>query len=278
MKITIWGARGSIPSSGPETRYYGGNTACIEVSEEGRHLILDAGSGLKRLNDIRKPVSKRIDIILSHLHFDHIQGLGFFDPLFDREAEFHIWAPTSSTQSLQSRINRYLSPPLFPVHVRDLACDLIFHELDRTSFNIGPFQLESNFIVHPGPTVGLRISNERSVFTYIPDHEPALGSGGLAADPKWLSGIDLAKDADLLIHDAQYTSDEYQGRKGWGHSSMEDAAKYASLAKVKQLLFFHHDPGRSDDELNRHFNKFKKEAPYNYKIGLAAEGAELDLP
>ena len=278
MKITIWGARGSMPSSGPEIAYYGGNTSCIEVTLADKTLILDAGSGLKRLNDLRKPFDKRIDILLTHLHFDHIQGLGFFDPLFNPKTEFHIWAPASTSQSLQSRLNRYLSPPLFPLHVRDLACDLIFHEIDHTSFEIGPFQIESNFIFHPGPTVGFRISNKNSVFTYIPDHEPALGHGDLQMNRKWLSGIDLAQGANLLIHDAQYTSEEYQQRKGWGHSSMDDAAKFASLAKANHLLLFHHDPARSDDQLNKNFARFKKGNSYNYKIELAVEGTEFELP
>ncbi|MGI9542434.1 MAG: MBL fold metallo-hydrolase [Cyclobacteriaceae bacterium] len=278
MKITIWGARGSIPSSGPDTTYFGGNTSCVEVSYQDQLLILDAGSGLRRLNQSRKPFGKRIDILLTHLHFDHIQGLGFFDPLFDPETEFHIWGPASSSQSLQSRLNRYLSPPLFPVHIRDLTSNLIFHEIDRSVFEIGPLQLESNFIFHPGPTVGFRISSQHAVFTYMPDHEPALGGGSLSTDPQWLSGIDLAWEADLMIHDAQYTSEEYQLRKGWGHSSMEDASNFASLANVKHLLLFHHDPGHSDDHLKANFGEFKMNHHYDCKIDLAVEGMELELP
>ena len=278
MKITVWGARGSMPSPGSDTNYFGGNTSCIEVTDQNHRLILDAGSGIRRLHHMRKPFDKRIDILLTHLHIDHIQGLGFFDPLFSPETELHIWGPTSSSQSLQSRLNRYLSPPLFPLHIRDLTGDLIFHEIDQTVFTIGPFQVESNFIVHPGPTVGFRISSKQSVFTYIPDHEPALGRDGLPTDSKWLSGIDLALDADLMIHDAQYTEKEYQGRIGWGHSSMKDAAEFASHAKVKHLLLFHHDPGCSDEQLREYFDRFKKKNPHDFQIDLAVEGMELELP
>jgi phosphoribosyl 1,2-cyclic phosphodiesterase len=176
MKITIWGARGSIPMSGPDIKYYGGNTACIEVSEEGWLLLLDGGSGMHRMNVINSSASRRVDILLTHLHLDHIQGLGFFKPLFDPLMEVHVWGPASSIQSLQNRLGRYLSPPLFPVRLRELPCNLILHEFENSSFEIGPFTIQTQYVIHTGPTVGFRVNSRNAVLCYIPDHEPALGA------------------------------------------------------------------------------------------------------
>lgn len=278
MKIILRGVRGSIPTPGPDTEIYGGNTSCVDVSEEGWALVLDGGTGMRNSNSDKSRTNKRIDILLTHLHLDHIQGLGFFKPFFDPELEIHIWGPSSSVQSLYSRLSRYLSPPLFPVLLRDLPCKLIMHEIEKSVFGIGPFVVHTNFIIHPGPTVGFRIKGRRSVFTYIPDHEPALGKNGMLSEPKWISGIDLAKDADLLIHDAQYTSQEYKMKNGWGHSSMDDALYFSSLAGVKHLLLTHHDPGHTDQQLDEMITDLKKSNNYSFKYELAKEGMQFDLP
>ncbi|MEO5947026.1 MAG: MBL fold metallo-hydrolase [Chitinophagaceae bacterium] len=275
MKITIRGVRGSIPTSGPATEKYGGNTSCTDVSAEGWQLVLDAGSGMRNSNTGDGPANHRIDILLTHLHLDHIQGLGFFKPLFDPGMEVHIWAPASSRQSLHSRLSRYLSPPLFPVHIRDLPCKLNMHEIDNSEFDIGPFHIQTRYVIHPGPTVGFRIVNADKVFTYIPDHEPALGLNGIVADKKWVSGIDLANEADLLLHDAQYSKEQYLERKGWGHSSMDDAVYFASLAGVKKILLAHHDPSHTDEKLDALVAAVTKQNGVAFE--LAAEGLEIDL-
>ena len=277
MKISLRGVRGSIPTTGPETAYYGGNTSCSVVAEGDWMLVLDGGSGMQKFNLLTNTAIKRIDILLTHLHLDHIQGLGFFNPFFDPTLDVHIWGPTSNT-SLHSRLSRYLSPPLFPVLLRDLPCKLTLHEIENSSFEIGPFKIESRYIIHPGPTVGFRISNHHSVFTYIPDHEPALGSFELHNDKKWISGFDLAFEADLLLHDAQYTPQEYNNRFGWGHSSMDDALKFAALAGVKHLLLSHHDPSHSDEQLDQFFANLKGRSDYSFNYELAAEGMQIDLP
>ena len=189
----------------------------------------------------------------------------------------HIWGPASNTNSLHSRLSRYLSPPLFPVLLRDLPCKLILHEIENSSFEIGPFTIESRYVIHPGPTVGFRIRGQHSVFTYIPDHEPALGSLELLTDKKWISGIDLALNADLLLHDGQYTPREYKNKIGWGHSSMDDATQFAFLAGVKHLLLTHHDPAHSDEQLNELFTDLKKRNSYPFNYELAREGMEIEL-
>ncbi len=277
MKITIRGVRGSIPTSGSETEYYGGNTSCTEVSEEGWALVLDGGSGMRQSNSGNKAVNKRVDILLTHLHLDHIQGLGFFKPLFDPGMEVHIWGPASSAQTLHSRLSRYLSPPLFPVHIRELPCQLSLHEIDNSEFEIGPFTIQSRYVIHPGPTVGFRVAGRHAVFTYIPDHEPALGRNGMLNDRKWISGIDLASGADLLLHDAQYSSQEYKTKMGWGHSSMEDALIFASLAEVRYLLLAHHDPSHTDAQLSEMLVDLKKRNNCSFPYELGAEGMEIEL-
>ena len=143
MKINLWGVRGSIPCTGPETAGFGGNTSCVDVSEDGWLLVLDGGSGIHKLVLKEELAHKRIDVLLTHLHLDHIQGLGFFQPLFDPSMEIHIWGPASSHRTLHSRLSRYLSPPLFPVLLRDLPCKLILHEVENGTFEIGPFTIQS---------------------------------------------------------------------------------------------------------------------------------------
>lgn len=277
MKITIRGVRGSIPTSGPDTQKYGGNTSCIEVAAEGWQLVLDGGSGMRNSNNLERPLNNRLDILLTHLHMDHIQGLGFFKPFFDPKMEVHIWGPAGSRKSLHARLSKYLSPPLFPMYIRELPCQLILHEVDKSEFEIGPFRVQSQYVIHPGPTVGFRINNEKKTFTYIPDHEPALGIHGIASDHRWISGFDLASNADLLIHDAQYTTAEYKERTGWGHSSMEDALEFASVACVKKLLMAHHDPNHSDKYLGELLAELKMKNNYSFPFDLAAEGMVIEL-
>ena len=277
MKVKICGARGSIPVTGSDMSKYGGNTSCTEVFEDGWLLVLDGGSGIQNLSYLPFLKHNRIDILLSHLHLDHIQGLGFFSHLFDSEMEIHIWGPSSSLSSLQNQLSRYLSPPLFPISLKELPCNLVFHDLENSSFEIGPFKLESRYVIHPGPTIGYRISQNKSVFSYIPDHEPALGYNGIIHDAKWISGYDISQNADLLIHDAQYTPEEYLAKKGWGHSSINDAALLASLSNVKHVLFSHHDPKRTDEQLDKILNEFQKNNQFKFKYELAKEGAEFEL-
>lgn len=272
MKITIWGSRGSIPSPSPETNTIGGNTSCVQVVHEDSFIILDAGSGIKRLNNVIPPETKKIDILLTHLHMDHIIGLGFFAGLYNPTMKINIWGPTSITEDLQTRLTRYLSPPLFPIRLQDLPCQLELKEINHSQFQIGALKIHSAYVCHPGPTLGYRIESSNSVLTYIPDHEPVLGSVDFPNEPNWTSGYDLAKDADLLFHDAQYTKAEYQPRVGWGHSTMKDTLQFAELTRVKQLQFFHHDPTHTDDQLKEMMEEEMNQKKYNFPVGLASEG------
>ena len=278
MNITLWGVRGSIPTTSPNTKQYGGNTSCIEVDADGWLLVLDAGSGIQGLNSSPNVKNRRIDILLTHLHMDHIQGLGFFGPLFNPAAEIHIWGPAGNSQSLRGRLGRYFSPPLFPVYFRNLTCKLILHEIGKTNFNIGPFAIQSDYVIHPGPTVGFRIQHHRGVFTYIPDHEFALGCNiNEVKDLRWLSARELAADADLLVHDAQYTSEEYETKQGWGHSSMDDTIQFAKVNGAKRLLLSHHDPAHSDEQLSSIQNKLKEKHRTSVAFDMAVEGSTIEL-
>lgn len=241
-------------------------------------LILDAGSGIRRLGDNFPGGVSRIDILLTHLHMDHIMGLGFFLPLYNPRMEVNIWGPTSTKEPLLNRLQRYLSPPLFPIRLQDLPCRPNIIEINHSAFSIGNFSIQSSYVCHPGPTIGYRIENQHSVLTYMPDHEPALGSSHFPEEPEWTSGYALALNADLLLHDAQYTSEEYEPRVGWGHSSMVDALQFAEMTAVKKMLFFHHDPSHTDSYLRHLLNKAVGDKQLPFEVDIAAEGDVITLP
>jgi phosphoribosyl 1,2-cyclic phosphodiesterase len=278
MRLTVWGTRGSIPAPGPETVRYGGNTSCVEVRDaRGTVLVLDAGSGIRRLGFALAGGSERVDLLLTHLHMDHIIGLGFFAPLRQPGRPVHIWGPASATMSLGQRLTRYLSPPLFPVRLRDLPCALELHEVPCGDFAVGDFTISAALVCHPDPAVGYRITTPGATLTYLPDHEPALGEPRSNLDGAWTSGYALAAGADLLIHDAQYTEEEYAPRTGWGHSTLAQAVAFGSLAGVRGLMPFHHDPTHSDEELDRMFAAAMAALRPAFPVTPAVEGASFTL-
>ena len=256
---------------------YGGNTATVlVVGDEGEHLVLDAGTGIRPLGlSIPQDVS-RIDVLITHLHMDHLQGLGFFEPLFRPNVEVHVWGPPSITMPLQTRIGRYLSPPLFPVTLRQMPCRLELHDAEPYT-RIGSLRVRSDLVCHPGPTVGYRITSPAGkVVAYLPDHEPALGVDPFPAAPEWTSGFDLAHRADLVLHDAQYTDDEYGTHVGWGHSSIRHLAAFAKLAEVRRIAPFHHDPSHSDAEVDALAAELGTLLP-GIAVQPGAEGATFEL-
>lgn len=240
-------------------------------------LVLDAGTGIRNLGLSLPPDLKRVNILLTHLHMDHIQGLPFFLPLRRQGVEIHIWGPASTTLNLNARLQKYLSPPLFPVNVRELSSDLHFHELPGHVIEIGEFAITAQLIIHPNPTIGYRIQCDHAAVTYLPDHEPALGSHTFPREKEWTSGYKLAEGSDMLIHDTQYTEAEYQTRIGFGHSSIRHAFQFASLTNVKQFVPFHHDPTHSDDELDRMFSQAIDEMDPSYKVIPSQEGRTLEV-
>jgi phosphoribosyl 1,2-cyclic phosphodiesterase len=277
MKLTLWGTRGSLPSPAPENVRYGGNTACVEVrGADGTFLALDAGTGIRRLGSTVGPDVKRVDVLLTHLHMDHIFGLGFFRPLYAPDLEVHIWGPPSANTDLEERLTRYLSPPLFPVRLRDLPCNLSLHDLPLEPMEIGGLTVLAQLVSHPGPTVGYRISEGKATIAYIPDHEPSMGEAEIPTDTEWISGIDLAAGADLLLHDTQYTPDEYAEHIGWGHSAITHTLSFAKAAGVKRLVTFHHDPSHPDTLLDQMLDEARaRRLPFEIVAGT--EGATFKL-
>jgi phosphoribosyl 1,2-cyclic phosphodiesterase len=278
MRVTLWGTRGSLPAAGPETVRYGGNTSCVEVrGSDGTVLILDAGSGIRRLGTTHRPAGSRFHVLLTHLHMDHIQGLGFFQPLYDAAAEVHVWGPASTTLDLQERLARYLSPPLFPVRLRDLPCQLTLHDVPLGSFRVGDLEVTADLVSHQGPTLGYRIVEGTTSVAYLPDHDPALGSDCISADPRWLSGHELALGVNLLIHDAQYSEPEYADHVGWGHSSVIHAVKFAEAAQVQRLVTFHHDPWHDDAALDELLVEARESSNGGFELVAGTEGATFEL-
>jgi phosphoribosyl 1,2-cyclic phosphodiesterase len=252
--VELWGTRGSLPTPGPETVRYGGNTACVEVrTAAGDLLVLDAGTGVRRLGASLPADLARIDVLLTHLHMDHIQGLGFFAALFRPGLEVHIWGPPSVTMGVRQRLARYLSPPLFPIRMADLSCRLELHDAPVGTFEVAGAVVTADLVCHPGPTLGYRIDDGTATLAYLPDHEPALGSREFEPHKGWTSGLALADGVDLLVHDAQYTLDEYPSHIGWGHSALEHAVAFAGAAGAGRLVAFHHDPAHDDATLDRLF-------------------------
>ena len=277
MRVTFWGTRGSIASAGRATQRYGGNTASVQVTgEDGTTLILDAGTGIREIADALPGTLRRVDIFLSHLHMDHIQGLGFFAPMFQPGLEVHLWGPPSATLDLRSRLTRYLSPPLFPVRLRDLSSHVELHNAPDVPIRIGKLVITSAAVIHPGPTVGYRIAENGVSMAYLPDHEPALGMGDFPGDREWTSGSSLAAGVSLLIHDAQYFPAERAARIGWGHSSTVEAARFAELVGARQLTCFHHDPSHDDSTLDRLVGEVATAAPTITVTG-AREGETIRI-
>ena len=283
MKVKLWGTRGSIPSPGEDTVRYGGNTSCVGVTlSDGSLLALDAGSGIRKLGLQLDDEPRRLHILLTHLHLDHIQGLVFFAPAFRPQTELVIWGPSSPEASLRDRIARYVSAPLSPVEVRELPCDVSFRHCPEAEWEIGPARIRAASVSHRGPTLGYRIDDAGSSLAYIPDHEPALGADLGHLPEEWISGFELARDATMLIHDGQYSDQEYPDHLGWGHSGLGDTLRFAQRTGAQRTVLFHHDPTHSDaylDQLGAEAGRRWVELGGEQgAVTVGAEGEELELP
>jgi phosphoribosyl 1,2-cyclic phosphodiesterase len=252
MRLRFWGVRGSVPVPSERMMRYGGNTACVEVTlDDGTEIIFDAGTGIRELSAGRREGAGRIHILLTHLHLDHIQGLLFFPPLFDRDNEITVYGPPAPGPNLDRRLARYLSAPLSPVDLHELPARVRFAACPHGEWQVGSARIRAAIVAHRGVTLGYRISEGRTSMCYLPDHEPALGTGLAEAERGWISGMALATGASLLVHDGQYDESEYRAHVGWGHSSVFDAVTFARRADVRRLVLFHHDPTHEDGALDR---------------------------
>ena len=285
-EVTFWGTRGSIPTPGPDTARYGGNTACISIgSSNGRLVILDAGSGLRPLgHELMKHRSGVLiaDILLSHTHWDHIQGLPFFKPLSSRETSVCIYGAAQEGVPLKEILGRQMDPMVFPVPLNALAASLTVVEIEPGDFEIDEFKICAFRLRHPGTTLGYRLvpfSGGREI-AYVTDNE--LGPGGnyeVTAD--WRARmVDFVQGADTLIHDAMYLDQIIQARAGWGHSTPRQAVDLAREGRCRQLVLFHHEPEHDDtalDLLVRDTREYAARVAPEVEVEAAVEGMRFSL-
>jgi len=281
MQVTLWGVRGSVAVPGPAVIGYGGNTSCVQVSaDEETEIILDAGTGIRELGSAIAGGCRRVHILLTHLHMDHIQGLMFFAPFFDPDVEVVIWGPPSVGRPLRERLGRYISTPLSPLELRELPSRVTFKEAPPSPWRIGSVAVKASLVAHRGPTLGYRLAQNGVSVWYLPDHEPGLSAPLSTCEPAWISGHALARGSSLLIHDCQYADSEYPVHRGWGHSSVSDALAFARRAEAGHVVLFHHDPAHDDAQLDAvgqeaaaRWEQLGGEA----RLELAREGQVLEL-
>ncbi|MGD9965686.1 MAG: MBL fold metallo-hydrolase [Hyphomonadaceae bacterium] len=253
MLVRFWGTRGSIATPGRATLRYGGNTSCVEVvSDSGTTILIDAGTGAHALGAalIEQGRGGRGHILISHTHWDHIQGLPFFAPLFAAGAEWRIYGPHSIGQSLRDVLATQMDYAYFPVTLNQFAAKVEFHEIVEGGFAIDDVRIATQYLNHPALTIGYRLEADGASVVYASDHEPHSPHAGEGHAEEAETGdaahVEFLRDADLVIHDAQYSAEEFATKRGWGHSSIEYAVDAAAAANARQLALYHHDPARDD--------------------------------
>ncbi len=251
MLVRFWGTRGSIPTPGPQTVRYGGNTSCVEVrGDDGSLLILDCGTGIREFGQsllVESNVPHKINILIGHTHWDHIQGFPFFTPLFLPETEINIYAPIGFQRGLEDALAGQMQYSYFPVTLEELSSHIRYIELEEGFFHIGNCLIETQYLNHTAPTIAYRITEDSTRLVYVADHEPFLKSSeSWFNHPGDQQHIEFMRDADLVIHDAQYSDEEYRTKVGWGHSPLSYVRDVALAANVRQLALFHHDPTHDD--------------------------------
>jgi len=249
VNVTFYGVRGSTPCAGEHTRRYGGNTSCVAVEAPGHPpVIFDLGTGLRVLGAHQpKDGSFRGTALVSHTHWDHVQGLPFFPPILAPGAELDIYGPRQEDGSTLAEVfSAFMRDPLFPVGVDQLPGTVRFHTTDDTPFRVGDAIITALPIPHTGVTNGYRVDWDGVSVAYLPDHQqPCDGSFALTDEARR-----LCEDVDLLIHDAQYTRHEFERKATWGHCTVDYAMWVAHRTGARRLALFHHDPARTDDELD----------------------------
>lgn len=284
--VTFWGTRGSIPTPGPNTARFGGNTPCVAVEGAGGELVvLDAGTGIRALGlDLaaKQDGAAKVEILLSHAHWDHIQGLPHFKPFFSPGNSVRIWGSRQGTMSLEAILRQQMDPAVFPVPLDALSAQLTVQQVDTEPFSIGEFRVRTIKLRHPGTTFGFRLTPASGgpSMAYVTDNE--LGTGGHYDVPaSWRRDfVTFLNGVDLLIHDAMYTPDELEEHRGWGHSTYEEAVTLAADAGVKQLVLFHHEPEHGDKEMDvllAAARKFAKKRGTALEVTAAQEGMKVSL-
>lgn len=279
LKIRFWGTRGSIPTPGPETTKYGGNTTCLEVRlDDGTLIIFDAGTGIRKLGSalMKEKYHQNINIVLSHSHWDHIQGFPFFEPANDPKTKINIFGCPPVFDKLQKILTDQMESKYFPVNFKDLKAQISFKEINQDLQYIGNAKLHSLRLNHPGSAYGFKLKENSSTLAFLTDNEllpPKLFT------TNWNSFVEFCKDIDVLVHDAMLTDEELKYKAGWGHSTSSQVIKLAIEANIKKhLILSHHAPEHSDnmldlralecrEKLNSHAN--------GLKCSIACEGDEI---
>ncbi len=282
MRITYFGVRGSCPCSSDRQLRYGGNTSCVLV-EAGAEppLVLDLGTGLRALGDhlnVRLQESGlplHASALLTHLHYDHVLGLPFFAPMRDPGAVLDVYGPAQPGASLHDTLTGIVQPPFFPIHFADFRGETRFHDLDGSSgIAVGAIKVIARSVPHIGHTLGFRLEADGRSVVYIPDHQAPIDRRSVDEGV-----LDLCDGADLVIHDAQYTEDEYVELADWGHSTPAYALHVASEAGARRLALFHHDPSHSDREIDRLLARTRRltSGRRSLEVTAAAEGTTVEL-
>ena len=287
MQVRFWGTRGSIATPGLGTARYGGNTSCVEVrSARGTLVIIDAGTGAYPLGrTLMSSGTKNLrgHILISHTHWDHIQGIPFFAPLFAPGNVWDIYGPKGLDHSLRETLAGQMQHTYFPLTADQFGATVRYHDLLEGSFDIDDIKVSTHYLNHPALTLGYRLEADGAVVAYCCDHEPhssALASGQQDFVGQDLQHAEFVQDADLVIHDAQYTAAEYATKIGWGHSPTEYAVKVAQWADVRSLALTHHDPLRDDDALDRVVDGIKsnlRATGSGLNVFAAAEGQTIEV-
>jgi len=298
FSLRFWGVRGSIPTPGHATLQFGGNTSCIEVRADGQLIILDAGTGIRELgaslNREFDGVPLSLSLLLSHTHWDHIQGFPFFDPAYDLKNRIRIIGCEGAREGLLAALSSQMESPYFPIGWQRLPSHIEIEELRESSFKLGTVEVETIFLNHPGVCLGYRINAESGSVAYLPDHEPFQRYKFHSSEAQPDSAteflqfarrqdqrlIEFVRDVDILILDSQYDATEYQTRVGWGHGCLDDVVAIALNANAKRLFLFHHDPAHDDEKMSQMAQwgrDFVTALGETLEVDAAREGVEINL-
>ncbi len=276
LNVTFFGVRGSTPCPGPSNARYGGNTACVVLERPGEApIVLDLGTGLRSYGEtLPHDGSFRGTALVTHLHWDHVQGLPFFVPILRDGASIDIYGPRPEDgRTLADAFAGFMRPPYFPVTVEQLPGEIRFHDLTDDTVEIGSARVTARSVPHVGLTNGYRIEWGGRSVAYLSDHQQPAGDHFAVADHV----VELAHDVDLLVHDAQYTADEFAKKCDWGHCTVEYAVNVAREVGARQLMLFHHDPAHDDDTLDCLLAASRRLAGPSLDVDAAYEGLTVSL-